>query len=516
MKLYRWQEECLRAWEDQGYRGIAHVVTGAGKTVLALSAMDAFLKKHPDGCVRIVVPTIPLAQQWETAITHHMRDAARRPGFFWGSSRDDSLTPILIYVINSAREALSRHVRRSFSLGQHVLLICDECHHYQSPQNRRIFDFVDSSYARTPQYACLGLSATPFGGGEDEVLIHGLGPVIYRYDFQAASRDGIISPFCVCETAVSFLPAEKDRYDELSREIFLCLQKIWKAHPDWKALSPAAFRKAVARVARAAKMDPANPCAAYLLKSFERKAVVNLAESRLRCCLSLVKRLPETSRILIFCERIEQAEEMVRLLRFNHAGRCALYHSKMAREARIRNMTEFREGAARILVSCRCLDEGVDVPDANIGIVLSGASVSRQRIQRMGRILRRAEGKAAACLYYLYIRESTEDAAFLPGLLQSQTRGLRYLSQENAFSSELYEYASQQVLSEGQKAAFTPGELKELRRCLLEGLPRTDYLLSTQALRQLRHTAATRHEKNYWLAMEKLHRVFTEGKRGEE
>ena len=68
MKLYRWQQECLQAWENHGYRGIVHVVTGGGKTFFALSAVDRYLEKYPDAVVRIVVPTIPLALQWQTLI----------------------------------------------------------------------------------------------------------------------------------------------------------------------------------------------------------------------------------------------------------------------------------------------------------------------------------------------------------------------------------------------------------------------------------------------------------------
>ena len=508
MKLYKWQSDCLQAWESNHYRGIAHVVTGAGKTVLALSAIDLFLSRHPEGSIRIVVPTIPLAQQWETALLHHLDGNIPRPGFFGGGSRDKADTPVMIYIINSARDSLSNHIRRSFSLGKHVLLICDECHHYQSPQNRRIFDFVSSIYATGEQYACLGLSATPFGSPNDAVLIQSLGPVIFEYDFRAASMDGIVSPFFVCETSVSFLPEEKARYDELSLEIFLLLKKILLAHPDWKQLSQLSFMKAVTKEAQTAKMDPANLCAAWLLKTYERKTVTNLAQSRLRCCLTLIETLPESSRILIFCERIEQAEATVRLLRRAHANLCAIYHSEMSKEARQRNMSDFREGRVRILISCKCLDEGVDVPDANVGIVLSGAAVPRQRIQRLGRILRRAEGKSAACLYYLYIRESSEDPSFLPGLEENRCRSLRFLPLENAFSSELYEYAAADLLSSAHQAGLSSRQLKELRQCLTEGLSRADYLLDPAQLHQSRQAATTRHEANYWHAMEKLHDLF--------
>ena len=138
MKLYAWQQECLKAWEENGCRGIVNVVTGAGKTVLALEAIRRFRKKHENARIRIVVPTIPLAQQWQSALLQEAESEADRPGFFGAGRRDSQDRPLMIYIINSARDHLPGHMEQAFALGQPVLLVCDECHHYQSRENRRI------------------------------------------------------------------------------------------------------------------------------------------------------------------------------------------------------------------------------------------------------------------------------------------------------------------------------------------------------------------------------------------
>ena len=144
-----------------------------------------------------------------------------------------------------------------------------------------------------------------------------------------------------------------------------------------------------------------------------------------------------SDRVLIFCERIDQTEEAAACLRQSFGqSSCAVYHSHMTKEARARNMELFRTGQVRILVSCRCLDEGVDVPDANVAIVLSSTSVSRQRIQRMGRIIRRAETKDMACLYYIYIRESSENRAYLPDFGRRRCLDLRFYPEEADFSHD--------------------------------------------------------------------------------
>ena len=509
MRLYPWQQQCLHAWTNHNCRGIAHVVTGAGKTFLALSAIDRYREKYPDAVVRIVVPTIPLALQWQTALLHHAESGDDRPGFCGGGAHDSPDQRIMIYIVNSARAFLPAHIRRSFSLGQHVLLICDECHHYQSSQNRKIFSFLDSARPDSGLYASLGLSATPFDIGDSGILLRSLGPVIFRYDFDAAAADGIVSPFSVCETAVSFLPEERRAYGQLSLEIGIILQKLYKAYSYLETLSPDAFLKAVTALAREQHMDPSHPAVAYLLLCWKRKDISVLASSRLLCGISLIRQLPPASRVLIFSERISQAEAMAAMIRRKLGPVCAVYHSGMTREARNRNMQAFRDREYRVLVSCRCLDEGIDVPDASVGIVLSGASVPRQRIQRLGRILRRSADKAAATLYYLYIQESAEDRCYLPGLESSRSVSLHYSAAEQVFSGELYEYAAAELLRECSDKGYSDAALKETRRCLIEGLPRTDYLLPAETLLALQAQAGAIHDRNYFRVMNQMRQRFS-------
>ena len=123
MQLYKWQKGCLQAWEKNGYRGIVNVVTGAGKTVLALAALVLLKSSYPNLQVKVVVPTISLARQWKESLLHAAATEEWRPGFYGGGVHDDPSRRVMIYVVNSARDSLSGHMRRDFSLGQHVLLL---------------------------------------------------------------------------------------------------------------------------------------------------------------------------------------------------------------------------------------------------------------------------------------------------------------------------------------------------------------------------------------------------------
>ena len=415
----------------------------------------------------------------------------------------------MLYIINSARDSLAVHLRRELALGRHILLICDECHHCQSPRNRRIFDFLTPQVRQSGLYHCLGLSATPFGAEEkDEVLTWALGREIYRYGFDDAGEEGVISPFTLCEVSAPFLPEEREAYGDLSYELSVLAARLRESVPRLAKLEGAAFFKEVRAMASRAEMDPEDPAAAFLLKAYQRKQLSNLAATRIGCALALLERLPLSDRVLIFCERIEQVLETAAAIRRRWGNVCGVYHSKLTAEARARNMGDFREGRTRILVCCRCLDEGIDVPDANIGIVLSCAAAERQRIQRLGRLIRVSPEKDAACLYYIYIQESNDDAAYLSGLERCEVFSLRYYPAEDTFSNDLYEYAARALIERAKEKEFTAEQLAELRRCLLEGLSRADCLLPAPTLERKRRKARSVHERNYWRAMAAVGKLF--------
>ena len=127
--LYPWQKECLKAWEKNGRRGIVRAATGAGKTVLALEAIRRVRAGHENVRVKIVVPMIALAQQWQSALLQAAQKEEDDPGFFGAGKRETRDRPVMIYVINSARDRLVRHIRSDLSMGYSVFVIYDECHH---------------------------------------------------------------------------------------------------------------------------------------------------------------------------------------------------------------------------------------------------------------------------------------------------------------------------------------------------------------------------------------------------
>ena len=574
MNLYPWQTECLTAWHKAGCRGIADVVTGAGKTMLALAAAAQLRAQYADLQVFILVPTIALARQWRHAIQQNLpRNFFARIGQFGGGRFDHKDCDCLIYVVNSARDALPAHLLSAMKEGKYAFLIADECHRYGSPENLRCFSFLSSPSFRPDLYASLGLSATPRPNRSVQSDA-ALGRAIYSYCLRDALRDGIISPCLLYGIAVHFSSPERARYAELSDALGVLTQRLLANYPFLKALlrsgsSRLEFFLTVRKIA-AEEDDPESLPAQYLSLVYERSIVIRSAQSRISCVLSLLARIDPAQKVILFCERIDQSDQLYRLLNARYPGRVSHYHSALSREVRRNSLRLFREGETRILVTCKALDEGIDVPDASVGIDVSSTGVRRQRIQRLGRILRKAPGKNFATLYYLYVQESSEDSNYLIGeddaVLSTQTQPdcpdssplstrrempvcfLNYLEAEDTFLFPEYEEAAAAAASKLLQAmhparankpdapdaevplpdtappvqsgadpakhsvtrTFPDPRRHELAACLDEGIVRPDWLLPEDQIIQHLQNVTSTHERNYWICMKQTARAHRE------
>ena len=505
--LYKWQEDCLNTWKENHCQGTVNVVTGAGKTYLACAAIEYLQHKHRGLRVRIVVPTIPLAEQWQKALLSYFGPNLREePGFYYGAVKDDADLSCLIYVINTARHALPWHIRKDLDSSHPVLLICDECHRYTSRENRRIFDFVTPEILVSGRYFSLGLSATPFAAENPGIILDSLGPEIFRYHVMDAVREKTLSPFMICTVAASFLPEESMEYAEITDAVAAAFSRLMSEHPFLKNLGDKARRKAILKLAKEADMDPSEPAAAYMILLYRRKEISLLARARVQCVEDLILSFRDRKRIIIFSERIEQARDLYIRLSDRFPHRCGIYHSQMSSQARKETLKEFRLDHIHILITCKCLDEGLDVPDADVGIVMSSSAVERQRIQRLGRIIRKKEEDRYALLYYLYIYNSHDDSAYLPGLDQIPTYYLRYYSLDHLFSNPIYEEAALALMDQVRDSSSTAA-LNELQACILEGMILPDFLLAENNLDRQRKKTQDRHDKNYLLTQKRLGKI---------
>ena len=109
----------------------------------------------------------------------------------------------------------------------------------------------------------------------------------------------------------------------------------------------------------------------------------------------------------MFHEAIGAAERIHELLTQRSLS-ATIYHSRIPPAIRRDNLRLFRRGAFDVLVSCRALDEGTNVPETSVAVIASSTASTRQRIQRMGRVLRPAPGKNHAIIYTVYAKNQEE------------------------------------------------------------------------------------------------------------
>lgn len=350
--MREWQKEALSCWEAAGNRGIVAVVTGGGKTVFALTCISRLM---PDTSI-IIVPTLALLDQWWEETCSFFDLALDDVNVITNKGRVQNGT-INIVVLNTASKLHASELRPSF-------LVVDECHKAASAQFRVALEI--------PKLATLGLSATPerpYDEGLKDVLVPALGPVIFEYTYKDALRDGVIVPFMLRNVVFDLEEERQQEYDKLTKAI---------------ARSMAAFGSEAEVTIR------------LLLR---RSRVLNLSLNRVRIALRLVAQ-HQGRRVLVFHEDIEACNLIHSVLTTNGV-RAGVYHSKLKLRERAEILAGYRHGQLDVLVTCRALDEGFNVPETEVGIVAASTATRRQRIQRMGRILRPATGKTRAILYTL-------------------------------------------------------------------------------------------------------------------
>ena len=512
-KLYQWQEECLEYWFSNNGRGMVQAVTGSGKTLLALTAIERLSKRTDlDLRVKIVVPTSSLMHQWNRALrefltekdTHQNKNLPKSIGLRGGGHKAPSNCKFMIYVINSARYELARQILSELRAGKAVLLIADECHHYTSGQNQLIFEFLPHIAPYKDHFFSLGLSATLPAGQAGLDLAAALGRRIYSYGMEAATARRTICPYDIFHIGLSFQPYEREEYEELSSRMTHLYFRLLSAYPMLARLGQREGFDLLRNITGSKDKKMADTARQYLSFSYARKNLVCMASARLDCAYNLIQILGIHDKILVFGERILQAEELYERLRNLYPGKVGRYHSKLGPQANKNALERFRLGDLRILIACKAIDEGVDVPDVAIGIILSGTSTQRQRIQRLGRIVRKKEGKENALLYYLHITESSEDSCFLPDVKGNRLFDLEYLPDTGSFANSRYDRKAVETLEQMHNAGLAANIIKEAEHCLMLGSIRTDWLAEKHTIAQHLQNAKSTRERNYWMCMKKL------------
>ena len=421
--LHDWQQQCVDAWFDNSRRGVIKVVTGAGKTILALAIAQRLQRTEvPQLRLAVVVPTTVLLEQWREEFATRSNLPPEAIGLMGGGHNDvfDERVRVLICVLNSASKKLAGVVEQA-GVGDSLLLIVDECHRAGASEMQRVFT--------TKRAFGLGLSATPERDdepqGEDEGLApdddlsaptfedsivgRELGNIIFELNYSEAIKLGVLPPFRIIHYGLSLRAKEVFDYERISREI-----------KDLRAELETGTRRGLALIRWCrSKAASNNPKAARLISlTSERKRLLYRMRERSAAVLEILQAAfaenSETKAIL-FHESIDEVMNLFTMLR--HDGyRVVAEHSRFSDDMRSESLRLFRTGKAQVIVSARSLIEGFNIPSADLGIIVAASSSIRQRVQTLGRLLRKnhlADGsEKQATLYVLYASKTVDELIY--------------------------------------------------------------------------------------------------------
>jgi RNA polymerase primary sigma factor len=346
------------------------------------------------GQVVVLVPTVELQNQWVAELERRL-PALRRVGRM-GAGMSDSLAThdILVAVVNSARATDVRPIRRG------GLLVADECHRYGSAVNRLA---LDSRFSHR-----LGLSATYARDDDGNLawLDPYFGSTCFRLGYARAVADGVVAHFTVTLVGVQLSPGEQARYDELTELMGRLWARLVRKHgvPDQPF---EAFMRALAVLADG---DGAGRGLArtYRQAMLERRRL--LADTPAKDCVlrQLAPAVAAADRTIVFTQSILATERVCRTLA-SCGFRAAVMHSALAGQDRAETLRRFAAGQLDVLAAPRVLDEGVDVPAADLAVIIGASRSRRQMVQRMGRVLRRKPDGRHARFAVLFVEGTVED-----------------------------------------------------------------------------------------------------------
>ena len=364
-----YQREALDAWGDADRRGTLELPTWSGKTVIGLGAMERLGTP-----TLVVVPTIDLLVQWRDELESEFG----RPVGQLGGDRQE-IEDLTVATYDSA-------MIRAEDLGDRFgLVVFDEVHHLGGERYREIARLLAAP-------ARMGLTATfERPDGAHEVVADLVGPVVYRLDPEDLAGE-YLAPYDVKRIEVDLTPEERREYEDC-QETFTS----YLARSNLDMRSGRDYQKLVMRSGN----DPAAR-EALLAKQRAREIVFN-ADAKMTALADLLDR-HRGDRIIVFTahnDLVYRISERFLIPAITH---------QTGTEERRRFLEGFREGTYSRIVTSNVLDEGVDVPDANVAIVLSGSGSEREFVQRLGRVLRPKENGERALMYEVVSRDTAEES----------------------------------------------------------------------------------------------------------
>jgi superfamily II DNA or RNA helicase len=347
IKLRDYQQEAIENW-CFNKRGSIVLPTGAGKTIIALKIIE--IVNSP---TLIIVPTLDLIKQWTEILSLNFNIEIGNIG-----GGLENLQPITVSTYDSA------YIKGHLIGNRFMLLIFDEVHHLPAPSYRLIAETFVAPFR-------LGLTATIEREDHlEEDFPFLIGKTVFQITAKELAKNNYLANYTI-EKRQTFMSTEEYlKYKENMRIYHTCLKKI-----GLKMNSRDAFKRLIF-------ISSKNIVARHALLA--RNKAMDIALNSRSKIDEIRKILCENKDIktIIFTQHNKLVYDIsnVFLIPF-------ITH-KSSKDEREDVINGFKDGRYKAIVTSKVLDEGIDVPDAQLGILVSGTGSSREFIQRLGRLLR--------------------------------------------------------------------------------------------------------------------------------
>lgn len=379
IKLKDHQVEALESWEENGYHAVYEGCTGCGKTVIAISAIRHELDRGKK--VLVLVPSKELLSNWNNEIRRILSDEDVSVFLcgdgnntwkdngnlaMWTSPNSTSKNVVIAIMNTAAKDEFVRSVNG----GDHLFVVADEVHRMGSPSHRKTMVIKNGS--------TFGLSATPKRYGDPEgtqAIIEYFGALLKPpYTLKRALDEKVLTPYFYYPKTVELTPDEQEEWDELTKQI----QKRYAASNSGE------------------KTDKSDDPFLQLMM-IKRARILKKASNKVDVAISILRENYKSGqKWLVYCEDKTQLDQVLSRIREEDIDAFAYYADMPGDRQNALNYFAVNGG---VIVSIKCLDEGVDIPSTTHAIILASSKNPREFIQRRGRILRRAEGKNLSFLY---------------------------------------------------------------------------------------------------------------------
>tara|TARA_R110002012_G_scaffold1863_2_gene8966 strand:+ start:2563 stop:3783 length:1221 start_codon:yes stop_codon:yes gene_type:complete len=369
------QRKALNNWAINGFEGSIIAGTGFGKSrcgVIAVGETIKRLTKYNELGERIVHITglvlVPTTQ---------LKDQFREEFIKWGY--ENVLDTVDIVCYQSAYKMIGKH---------YDIVICDEVHLGLSKEYRKFFD--NNEFERL-----LCMTATLPEEFEYKELLLEIAPIVFEITLDECVDLGLVSPYNIICKPLELTYNERTLYKKINNRFV-----YWKGQLGQFD----AWENARYIMQNVSALPEEKKAATQFYRSIrERKKIIDFAENKIEAFKNIVLNNPD-KRILAF----GGANDFTDMLTDSVIPLAQAYHSKKTKKQRESALDNFKSGMINVLCSTKALNQGFDVPDANMGIVCGLTSKSLPMIQRVGRLIRFQEDKTGEIII-LYIKDSQEE-----------------------------------------------------------------------------------------------------------